>query len=81
MKVYALTYNGCGYGEPYADQSTEFASIADAVECFRRQEARAELEEGAWMRLYARNPADATDPYPFAELTIGPRGSVRRQLR
>ena len=78
MKVYADWYGGPNYSVPGPDDREEFPSIA-AAKCALW--ARSDFDpyypcvQDSEMHLH--HAADSE--YPFAVLTIGPRGGVRRE--
>lgn len=78
MKVYADWYGGVNYSAPTENDREEFPSIRAAGEALWRRsdyDPYYPCVQDSEMLLYRA----ADEEYPFAILTVGPRGGIRRE--
>ena len=81
MKITAQFF-ASGYADPQGDDVEHFKSFKDAKDALWR---RSDFDpyypcvgDDATMRLWVGTLDDVTDVYPDFELTIGPRGGIRK---
>jgi hypothetical protein len=87
MKVYGLWHGGSSFSQPELSDTQEFASIRKATEWFWTQQhpevyvcyPDPKDDGGPSMRLYTTDPREDRDPYPFAEMSFGRGGAIRRE--
>ena len=83
MKVWAVFYGGGGSYRP--GDPEEFSSIKAVVAAYG-DALRGEdpefpcVSEEAQVLLFATDPDEEWDPYPFFTLYAGPRGGIKRDI-
>lgn len=83
MKVWTQWWGGCNYAHPMRNDYEEFRSLKNAIANFQSRFTDTYYpcvsEVDATMLVWKYDPTNERDPYPDLEITLGPRGGIRRE--